>query len=157
MIEIRKGYDHQSKREALLFVDGIFIENAFAGLNVNNSSCHVRTIDSYSSKQVAAYSLSEFPAPPTHLHLCYYPDGIEHFDKEDGIFISETFSGKKATGKYSIYASVGGSSLSTWRAAYSFSEYAYEMYQAIKLREDVEVVQLLDKEQHTLVLCNFSF
>lgn len=142
MIEFRKNDDPESKRDSLLFVDGVFIEGANVRTSDEDPYCVITTTDYYSSSQLAKHSLSEFPIPPAQLFFNFYPDYIVHLDKPSGLFIDQSFKNQKGTNEFLVYLSLGGGVLSEWQSAYTFSDYAYEMAKIFQLRRDVQELSL---------------
>ncbi len=142
MIEIRKNPNAEDrKREYLLFIDGVLMENAYVN-HRTSGPYEVGAKDSETSEKIAAHNLTEFPPSLACLYLHYYPNDIEHLDNKLGTFITQDFNDKQKTNECFVHLNLGDSSLTQWRSPYSFSEYAFELYQILKENRDVLEVNL---------------
>jgi hypothetical protein len=139
MIEIKKDEDPTSKRDGLLFIDGAFIEKVDVRFSLDEQTCYIASNDEDTSIKLAAYSISDFPISPYSLRLACFPDSVKHLDKDTGILIRRESTESR---EFLVYIVFGGSSLSEWKSGYSFSEYAYEMYQILKTRDEVFYLNL---------------
>jgi hypothetical protein len=141
MIEIRKNTDPEVKRRALLFVDGVLLENAFVDTHWDSgNSCSITSLDLDTSEMLAAYRLSDFPLPPEQIELQFYPNDLPHANKEAGTVIA-TYGEPDLT----ISLSFGGDVLTQWTASYTFADYIYEMYAILEGRDGVHGTDLIGK------------
>lgn len=142
MIEIRKNSAPRNKRrEYLLYIDGVFMENAFP--HIYHDRLEITSKDYETSQRIAAHSFTEFPLEVGNIFLWYYPEGIEHLDKRAGTSISHAVGWKKEISEppnnFVLVLDFGGASLIEWTSPYKFAEYAYEMYRILGARDDVEL------------------
>jgi len=139
MIEIRKNSDPEVKRQALLFVDGVLLENAFVYIH-SSDSCTVTSEDAGTSRKIATHAFSDFPIKPAYIALWFYFSDLEHFDKSS-LYIYEWTNEQK--GKDLLFSlTLGGDSLTQWKSPYTFADYVYEIYPILNGHKAVYEVDL---------------
>jgi hypothetical protein len=152
-IKLKEIKNSKYRGEYQLFIDDILIEKVSARTKGSESLAHpyydIYTRDKDATKLLAMYSLSEFP-PLAELHLSYHLDGLKYLNRDGEIWIDQEYEEGGFTGKFSLKMEVGGGALSEWREPFSFKEYAWEMFKALKAIDDLVEVDLLDSSDSYL-------
>jgi hypothetical protein len=149
MIEFIEKKGSHRIGEYRVAVDGVVLDKSHVFVPREKSLFELVSIESDTSKKIAQYALNEFPLSVGHVNLRYYPDGIQHLDQNEGIFISRNYKGEKHI-QYLLHVTLGGSSLVEWRFPYSFADYVYELYRLLRGRGDIDQLNLIDSSHKIL-------
>lgn len=144
MIEIRKSYNEDSKKEYDLLIDGVLIDKVDVesfGKNptTRETAYGIRLFDSEASERLTAHSLSELPEIE-YLQFKHEFDGLPLVDH---IWISQPSRQKN------FYISfVYSPNLSEWMRTYSFADYYKEICKAISSVNNSEIeVEMYDHNE----------
>jgi hypothetical protein len=144
-IKLKEDESSKYRSEYQLFINGILMEQVSANARGSESLAHpyfeIYTKDKDASKQLAMFSLSEFP-PLAGIHLSNYLDELKYLEGE--IWIDQVYGENAFTGQFTVRMEFGGNALSEWRESYSFKEYAWEMFKALKAIDNLVEVDLMD-------------
>jgi hypothetical protein len=152
MLEIRRNQDPTIKRNALLFIDGVYLENAFVSMPRDDSYCSVTSKDTETSKKITAYAFSDFPFRPDYVDFWFYPDDIEHLDiRGISLYQGQT---EESEDVLFIGLTLGGDALTEWHAPYSFADYVYEMYPRLDRHNLVYEANLFGKDDKGVSFIN---
>lgn len=150
-IKLERDDNSKHKSEYQIFINGTLMEQVSANARGSESKAYpyfeIYTNDKDASKQLAMYSLSEFP-PLASLTLNYDLDPLKYLSRRGQITISQDYEDHSFNGKFSLRMEVGGDALSEWIEPYSFKEYAWEMYKALKAIDNVVEINLFDSGDH---------
>lgn len=143
MFEIRKNPDPDSESRPRLFIDGKFEKGVHVIEYKGANHLTFSSSEKDASQRIATFSLSDFPEPTIYIHLWYYPNELEHFDREYGIFIHEE---NKRSDKafHTISLRLPETALSEWTAPYSFADYALEIATILDAKGDLHRISFYD-------------